>query len=76
MSIKTDAKCGGNYGNINDAIVCYKFLNALGTYQCTVPSGQRSTVLAYSGNFRVEGHGIGASSYWYVEITMKTLYIG
>jgi hypothetical protein len=70
MSIETDSSGGGSYGNVNDAIVCYKFLNALGTYQCTVPPGQRSTVLAYSGTFRVVGYGIGASSYWYVRFTL------
>lgn len=67
MSIMADAECGGTYGNVNDAIVCYKFLNALGTYPCTVPSGQRSGIFAYAGNVRVEGFGIEQSSYWYVQ---------
>jgi hypothetical protein len=61
-----NAQCGGNYGNVNDAVVCYKFLNALGTYPCTVRSGQRDEMLAYSGSVRVMGYGIGQSSYWYV----------
>jgi hypothetical protein len=66
MSIMADGKCGGSYGNVNDAVVCYKFLNALGTYPCTVTAGQRDAILAYSGAVRVTGYGIGQSSYWYV----------
>lgn len=64
MSIAADPKCGPSYGPVADAIVCYKFLNALGTYPCSVPSGQRSAVLAYSNLVRVTGFGIGQSSYW------------
>jgi hypothetical protein len=68
MSILADPKCGGStYGPVSDAIVCYKFLNALGTYPCRVPDGQRSAILAYSGLVRVQGFGIGQNSYWYVQ---------
>jgi hypothetical protein len=63
----TDPKCGGIYGPVSDAIICYKFLNALGTYPCRVPDGQRSGILAYSGRVQVTGYGIGQSSYWYVQ---------
>ncbi|KAH8702960.1 hypothetical protein GQ44DRAFT_552925, partial [Phaeosphaeriaceae sp. PMI808] len=63
MSIMAEARCGDSYVNVNEAIQCYKFLNALGTFPCRVPSGQRSTILAQAGRARIEGHGIGQSSY-------------
>ncbi|OAL01524.1 hypothetical protein IQ06DRAFT_196987, partial [Phaeosphaeriaceae sp. SRC1lsM3a] len=65
--------CGGNYGPVSDAIVCYKFLNALGTYPCKVPDGQHSAVLAYSGNVRVEGFGVEQSSYC-SDVALAVLY--
>ncbi|OAK97278.1 hypothetical protein IQ06DRAFT_350973 [Phaeosphaeriaceae sp. SRC1lsM3a] len=73
VSIAANPRCGDSYGPVSDAIVCYKFLNALGTYPCTVPPGQRSAVLAYSNLVRVVGYGIEQSSYCR-DVALAVLY--
>jgi hypothetical protein len=70
MSIMTEPECGvydNLYVNVNDAIACYHYLRNLGTRQCSVPNTQRDIVMCVAGDAKVEGRGIGASSYWYVD---------
>lgn len=64
MTIMADSTCGTNYGSVGNAIACYNYLNSLGERQCGVPDSQRSIVMCTAGDIRVEGYGIGHSSWW------------
>lgn len=64
MSILTDSTCGTNYGSVNNAIACYNYLKNLGKQNCGVPDSQRSIIMCTAGDIRIEGFGIGASSWW------------
>ena len=64
MTILADSTCGSNYGSVSSAIGCYNYLNSLGERQCAVPDTQRSIVMCTAGDIRVEGYGIGHSSWW------------
>lgn len=66
MSIQAEARCGGEYGDVNGAIACFHYLNSLGTQQCGVPVSQRSVVMCRAGRASITGYGIGHSSWWYV----------
>ncbi|KAF1841381.1 uncharacterized protein K460DRAFT_397621 [Cucurbitaria berberidis CBS 394.84] len=73
MSILVDPRCSNNYGNVNNAIACYNYLRSLGQRQCGVPDSQRSIIMCSTGNVRIEGHGIGASS-WCEHVAVGVLW--
>ncbi|KAL6703961.1 hypothetical protein ACN47E_008899 [Coniothyrium glycines] len=63
MSTMVEPRCGDSYGEVNAAIACYNYLRNLGQTPCTVGQGLRSQIMCRAGNIRIEGFGIGQSSW-------------
>ncbi|KAJ8112837.1 hypothetical protein OPT61_g4892 [Boeremia exigua] len=74
MSLLADSVCGSNYGSVGNAIACYHYLNNLGETQCGVPDSRRSIIMCTAGDVRIEGFGIGQSS-WCKHVAVGVLWV-
>jgi hypothetical protein len=74
MSVMFDPRCGPSeaaYGNVNEIISCFHYLNNLGTTTCAVGGNFQVVEMCRSGNSHVAGQsmtGGPSSSWWYVNV--------